>query len=65
MEARYRMNTISLTTAARLLRIQQQAFDNAGHSRSITRPPRHHGAWGTMAILLIAAALAVFAWGGP
>lgn len=52
---------LSESTAARLLAIHQRAFDNAGCSRSVQPPRPRYGIALSIAMLLVALALAVFA----
>ena len=55
---------LSTSTAARLLAINQRAFDNAGCSRSVQPHRSRYGAALTCALLLCALAVAVFAGAG-
>lgn len=52
---------LSTSTAARLLAINQRAFDNAGCSRNVQPHRPRYGLALTCALLLCAVALAVFA----
>lgn len=51
----------TLQTAARLLTINQRAFDNVGVSRSIRPPSPRPGVGLTVALFLVAAVIAAFA----
>lgn len=50
----------TLATAARLLTINQRAFDNAGVSRSIHPASKRPGTALTVLLLLLAAVIAAF-----
>lgn len=52
---------ITLQTAARLLTINQRAFDNVGVSRSLKPSAPIPGAGLTVALFLVAAVIAAFA----
>lgn len=51
----------TLQTAARLLTINQRAFDNVGVSKSLRPAPPIPGAGLTVALFLVAAVIAAFA----
>lgn len=54
-------NDFTIQTAARLLTINQRAFDNVGVSRSIRPASPRPGASLTVALFLLAAAVIAFA----